>query len=66
MIAATMTVLVSGVPNPSDEQSVERERRATSNLNQRFLAAATLTVTFVVLCLIIHEGKHNAVPKMSR
>jgi hypothetical protein len=30
----------------ADEQTVERERRATSDLKQRFLAAATLTEAF--------------------
>jgi len=31
------------------EQTVERERRSTSDLKQRFLAAATLTVAFADL-----------------
>jgi len=33
----------------NDESTVERERRAMSNLNQRFLVAAMLTETFVGL-----------------
>ena len=34
-------------PLQSDEQTVERERRTTSDLKQRFLAAATLTETLL-------------------
>jgi hypothetical protein len=39
--------------NDRGEQSVERERRITSELKQRFLAAATLTVTFDWLALMV-------------
>lgn len=44
-----IAIVIIATSNKVCDQTVERERRSTSNWKQRFLAAATLTVTFVVI-----------------